>query len=213
MIISHLHKFAFVAIPKTGTHAIRRAIRPHLGKYDWEHCRLFEKKDFPIATLAQVPHGHFTVMEIEPYFPKGTWETYFKFCFVRNPYDRFISFCNFYYPNEMQRDPKGTMFALFHNKKDVLDNHILLKPQYQFIYDQEMQLKADFIGKVEQFEKDFELLCNQLRIPFNKLNKANSSTGQKKVINTEIANYIYAHYEQDFDLFKYPKTFTAWQKN
>ena len=31
MIISSRHKFIFVAIPKTGTHSVRQALRQHLG--------------------------------------------------------------------------------------------------------------------------------------------------------------------------------------
>ena len=34
MIISHKHRFIFVAVPKTATHAVRKALRPHLGR-DW----------------------------------------------------------------------------------------------------------------------------------------------------------------------------------
>ena len=39
MIISHLHRFIFVAIPKTGTHSVRRALRAHLAMCG--HCRRF----------------------------------------------------------------------------------------------------------------------------------------------------------------------------
>ena len=44
MIISGLHKFIFVAIPKTGTHAVRRALRAHMGPEDSEQVGLFVLK-------------------------------------------------------------------------------------------------------------------------------------------------------------------------
>ena len=41
MIISPLHKFIFAAIPKTGTHAVRQALREHMGPQDMEQVGLF----------------------------------------------------------------------------------------------------------------------------------------------------------------------------
>lgn len=212
MIISHIHKFVFVAIPKTGTHAIRRALRPELGKFDWEQCTLFEDKRFPINQLAQISHGHFTCKQVEPYFPKGTWSKYLKFCFVRNPYDRFVSFCNFYYPKLMKVDPEKTMMAIFHEHENLLNHHILLKPQHEFVYDENLKSCVDFIGKYEYLANDFKQVCNQLDIQYNALNQVNGSRGNKKVVNEELATYIYDHYKLDFELFKYSKLYTTWQR-
>ena len=66
MIISHARKFLFVAIPKTATQAIRRALRPHLHQHDWEQCHLFEPKAFPLEPIAQLRHGHISCAQIKP---------------------------------------------------------------------------------------------------------------------------------------------------
>ena len=34
MIISHQHRFIFAAVPKTGTHSVRQALREHLSADD-----------------------------------------------------------------------------------------------------------------------------------------------------------------------------------
>jgi len=77
MIISFQHQFVFVAIPKTATHSVRVALRPHLGPHDWEQCHLFEKKAFPIHAIAQIRHGHIRCSDIQPFSLSGMWDNYF----------------------------------------------------------------------------------------------------------------------------------------
>ena len=88
MIISALHKFIFVAIPKTGTHSVRQALRQHMGPRDMEQVGLFVTRQFPIADLARLQHGHLSLQQVRPYFPLEEFEALFKFAFVRNPFDR-----------------------------------------------------------------------------------------------------------------------------
>ena len=44
MIISHEHRFVFTAIPKTGTHSVRQALREHMSEADLEQVGLFVNK-------------------------------------------------------------------------------------------------------------------------------------------------------------------------
>ena len=95
MIISHRHRFIFFAIPKTGTHSIRRALRPHLADTDLEQVGLFENRQFPYPELARLKHGHINVEQIRPALGEACFTEYFKFAFVRNPFDRYVSYCAF----------------------------------------------------------------------------------------------------------------------
>ena len=47
MIVSHRHRFIFAAVPKTGTHAVRQALREQMGDEDLEQVGLFVNKRFP----------------------------------------------------------------------------------------------------------------------------------------------------------------------
>jgi len=51
LIISHRRRFIFFAVPKTGTHSVRRALRALLGPEDLEQVGLFERKRFPFPEL------------------------------------------------------------------------------------------------------------------------------------------------------------------
>ena len=63
MIISLEHRFIFAAIG-TGTHAVRRALREHMGAQDMEQVGLFVQRKLPIPELAQIRHGHLTLQQI-----------------------------------------------------------------------------------------------------------------------------------------------------
>ena len=91
MIISHKHKFIFIAIPKTGTHTIRELLRPYLDKDDIEQCILYDKRKWNIPELNNVHHGHLTCQEIKTLLLSNQFDDYFKFTFVRDPLKRFIS--------------------------------------------------------------------------------------------------------------------------
>ena len=93
MIVSHRHRFIFFAVPRTGTHAIRTALGPVLGDDDWQQQSLTAEVRMPVAALARFNHGHLTLRQVQASLPSTVWRDYFKFAFVRNPYDRFVSVC------------------------------------------------------------------------------------------------------------------------
>ena len=44
MIFSESRRFIFFAVPKTGTHTIREAVRVHLAEGDWEQQLRYGKR-------------------------------------------------------------------------------------------------------------------------------------------------------------------------
>jgi len=90
MIISHHRRFIFAAIPKTGTHAVRQALRAQLGPDDIEQVGLFVKQTLPVPAAGSNrsrPHN----AAADPALPNGRRVTrYLKVAFVRNPFDRFV---------------------------------------------------------------------------------------------------------------------------
>lgn len=209
MIISFRHKFIFAAIPKTATHAFRNALRPHLAPNDWEQCVLFEKKYFPVKPLAAIGHGHITLRQVKPFLLPQMWTEFFKFCAVRNPFERFVSYCRFINRGnrKMQTDALGTMKRMIEN--EIFHKEILFRPQIEFIEDEDGKLSVDFICHFENLQKDFEKVCEKLNFPKVKLEKINStgSATYQELYDEELKEKVRAFYRKDFEIFDYPLDF------
>jgi hypothetical protein len=204
MIVSALHKFIFVAIPKTGTHSVRQALRQHLGPRDMEQVGLFVKREFPIADLAQLQHGHLSLQQVRPYFPSEEFKASFKFAFVRNPFDRFISYCAFMTRAEGQfeRNPHAVMRRFIDNPPP---RHVLFQGQHSFVTDETGALLSDYIGRVEEMQASYDEICGRIGIPSGKLEKVNPSKRNeyRQYYDEELIDGVAKLYARDLELFGY----------
>lgn len=201
MIVSHKNKFVFVAIAKTGTHAIRKALRPHLGVYDWEQCVLYEDYFFPQPSIRALNHGHISILQAEPLLPKPVWSSYFKFCFIREPINRFLSYAYFINRenDKMSKEPYEEMHRILTSEEEM-EYRILLKPQIDFIKNSKDEIDMDFIGRFEQLNADFDIVTNTLLRRNLRLNRINFTPSVKVKINDEIGRLIEKYYVEDFAL-------------
>ncbi|MGH8051027.1 MAG: sulfotransferase family 2 domain-containing protein [Arenimonas sp.] len=205
MIISHKHKFIFFAIPKTGTHTVRQALREHLGPDDLEQVGLFVQKRFAFPELKDFTSGHVSANQIRPILGEETFNSYFKFAFVRNPFDRFVSYCSF-----MSRDngafaaqPKAFMKHVITQIKPA--DHLLYKPQNYFLVDTAGALSVDFIGRNESMQDSYNEICSSLGIPAAMLGVVNSSQHKPfmEYYDEETYALVADLYNRDIDLFGY----------
>lgn len=202
MIISHHHKFIFVAIPKTGTHSIRRALRPELSKFDWEQCNLYEKRAFPQEHIKRLTHGHLTIAQAKSLFLPPIWNQFSSFCFMRDPIDRFLSFMYFVNSDndKMSKDALGEVQKVL-KKEYVFRDHILLRPQSEFVTI-DSQLSVDFIGRTEHLKEDFQTITQRLfESPFA-VNQDNRSQKEKIQLPTEIIQELKKIYKDDYQLMQ-----------
>jgi hypothetical protein len=101
MILSHTHKFIFICSSKVGTTSMEHVLRP-----------LQEGAEYDFGTGLYVPK-HIPPAVLKGVLPSSIWEEYFKFVFVRNPWDWFVS--QWYYnsrgalPDPPERPPPRAM--------------------------------------------------------------------------------------------------------
>jgi len=204
MIISAAHKFIFVAIPKTGTHSVRRALRAHMGPQDIEQVGLFVQRSFPVPDLARIGHGHISLAQLRPYMKPADFDVFFKFGFVRNPFDRFVSYCSFITREEgdFDRDPQKVMREFLANPPW---GHILFRPQYEFMADANGNLLTDYVGRVEQMQQSYDEACERIGIPTATLEQVNSSRrgDYRDYYDQSLIDGVARLYARDLELFGY----------
>ena len=205
MIISFRRKFIFIAIPKTATHAFRVALRPHLAESDWEQSVLFDRNYFPVEPLAEIGHGHISWREVKPFLLPEIGGTFFKFCTVRNPLGRFVSYCRFINRDnrDMETDPLGTMKRTISDRRT--HGKVLFRPQFEFVTEADGKLAVDHACRYENLQTDFDVVCEKLKLPPAKLEKINASDSEKyrQFCDDELEGMVRDFYQKDFEIFGY----------
>ena len=143
------------------------------------------------------------------------FDEYFKFGFVRNPWDRAVSTWEMYAAETLQR-------SRHHRTKDIFVEYFK-KPRWEVtfiefikhihIYNNhhwEHQHKfipdcIDFLGRFESFDKDMEYILDKTGIT-TKIGKFNTSTGRKhytEYYNDETRGIVAEIYKKDIEYFRY----------
>jgi hypothetical protein len=206
MIVSHRHRFIFAAVPKTGTHAVRQALREQLGEDDIEQVGLFVDKRFPWEDLAAIRHGHLSLRQVRPHLGEEVFGDYFKFAFVRNPFDRFVSYCAFMLRggDVFERQPREAMRHFLFGEPP--EHHILFQPQASLLVDEDGQtLLADSVGRVEDMQGSYDAICARIGIDSRPLDRVNGSRRDdyRRYYDQPLIDGVAVRYAQDLDLFGY----------
>lgn len=109
---------------------------------------------------------------------------YYKFTFVRNPFDRLVSLWLWGYTrtdfNKWVSDI-GTKYK--HNAFENIIEYMRIMPMHEWIEDKNGNRKVDFIGRYERLGHDFRLVCDHFRFPrvtLKKVYTAKERTGKPR---------------------------------
>ena len=169
-MISHKHNFFFVSVPKTGSSSVEIALR--------KYC------------ISMPPSKkHFTYDEyINNKEDKELINfDYFSFAFVRNPFDRLVSqfffsgrrFWNKYglnqgsfcFKNYVEKIVSKNIPFSSHRYESTKSNKLDKDwSQLQFV-----SPNIDFIGKLENIQQDFDVVCDKIGIPQQQLPHENKT--------------------------------------
>lgn len=206
MIVSHRHRFIFAAVPKTGTHSVRQALREQMGEEDIEQVGLFVDRRFPWADLAAIRHGHLPLRQVRPYLGEEAFGAYFKFAFVRNPFDRFVSYCAFMLRGGdlFRQQPREVMRHFLFG--DPPEEHVLFQPQAAMLVDGDGRtLLADHVGRVEDMQRSYDAICARIGILSRPLERVNGTRHDdyRRYYDPPLIDAVAARYAQDLELFGY----------
>ncbi len=172
-MINHRYRFIFVHINKCAGQSVRRA-------------------------LPRGSRGHYTIMHyLDLCRRKGRDpDTYFKFTFVRNPWDKLVSFYHYHmrrgwdlFPWTVDTAPDFNLFIqkiyvddggalafdIFRGRKYASTHRLRLVNSLDWVSGPDDEILVDFIGRVETLQADFDIVCDRIGIRRRQLPHANRS--------------------------------------
>ena len=205
MIVSHAKRYIFFAVPKTATQAIRQQLATQLTADDWQQHALYGRQVLPIQELAELGHGHISVRQAERYLSQDILGDYYRFAFVRHPFDRFVSATTFLFGDQadFRRNPIQMMKLALGRER--FRERILIKPQFDLLRTEGGEIGVDFVGRYENLAADFSTVCERVGLPVMTLKHLNTSTrgSYEQYLDDALCEQLMKFYRQDFEKFSY----------
>lgn len=176
-MISQTHRCIFVHVPKTAGQSIEQVFLTQLG-LEWKQRAplLLRRNRDPRKGPPRLAHLRASEYVDLGYCDLDTFSTFYRFSFVRNPWDRIVSFYKYIgSPAEYPfRD-----FVLHHLRNGLWSRmHWFVRPQTDFLY-RDGKLLVDFVGRFESLAEDFTHVAGQLDLPTRELPFVNRSDARR----------------------------------
>lgn len=228
MIISHKYKFIFIKTKKTAGTSIEIALSKFLGDNDIitpitpedeqtrarfgfrepQNCvvpiRVYSLKHWRSLILKRERVSFFNHMSascIKALVDRNVWETYFKFCFERNPWDKVVS----WYFWEHRTEPRPSISEFIESggadKASGLSGIEL--------YSINDKIAVDRVCFYEKLEEEIEYIANRVRLPeIPQLPKAKSHFRQddrsyREILSEEDKHKVAKTFAEEIAAFGY----------
>ncbi len=185
-MISHKHKSIFIHIPKTAGSSVEKALMNSTGEF-----QLFKPEDFKMQKLPPHVYGYngincWDMKHLPVRFLKDTYKDYYKFCFVRNPWDLVVS-CYFWWIQQTKMEFRKLQGKLLEKigfanyaisfYTDYINEifHCGMGQCYWILGEDNNTKCVDFIGCFENLQTDFNTICDTIGIEKVQLATVNKS--------------------------------------
>lgn len=211
VIISEKHKAIFVHIQKTGGISMQSALK--------EAC----------VDSRRLLGRHSHVSEGIRELGRDNWNSYYSFAFVRNPWDRLVSWYSMIqekknmlpFWKQWQKEPFKSPFhnqvireshdfeSFLYNCTDVVYSNKCHKSyafnQVDYISDSEGNIAVNFVGKFENLSNDHSSIFDHLKLNFNPLPSKNSSRHKhySQYYTSETRDLVAKRFHKDIETFNY----------
>lgn len=204
-MISDQYRCIFVHIPRTGGTSIEDVIWPkeRTERDLWMGFRDRYHNKYQTGGLQ-----HLLARQIRQEVGQRRFDIYFKFSFVRNPFDRAISQFSYMRRRDDLREFIGMgehddfekYLHLIRDKK-----HVQWEEQWRFVYEASACL-MDFVARFENIDADAAVILSRLGIDGAVLphrNKSDRRVDYRAYYNDHTKNLVAKMYEKDLELFGY----------
>ncbi len=217
MLISHKKKFIFIHIFKTARTTGSEGFAPRSRLID---CLVYGYRPtvkffnaFNILTRrkgTQLLTGfpkHAMAMDVKEKLPKHIWNNYFKFAFVRNPWDWNVSL--YFYLRENKRLPAHQDAANV-DFFDFIKRRCASRPpqQIDFISNGEKTIMLDFVGRFENIAADVNFIRSKLKLkplqlPRRNISRLRPRPDYRSFYDSETADLVRRCFADDIRIFEY----------
>ena len=109
------------------------------------------------------------------YISPQDYSSYYKFSFVRNPWARLVS--EYAYRLHQSRFSfKDYVTNFLPERNPYTDAYRHIMPQYHYLHDENGERIVDYVGRFENLEADFGVVCRHLGMAHLQLPHSNKST-------------------------------------
>lgn len=192
-MISLDKKFIFIHIPKCAGSSIESLIS--------DSSCILNSNSWPHNLKVNYPLNHLTLNDIKnSKILNPNFEKFFSFTFVRNPFARLISEYFYLKPRLglSENIKKELIFLSSKFQNGIFGNHCM--SQSKFINNE-----IDFVGKVENLQEDFNIICDKIKIKRNHLSRKNRTSHEHYSIyyDEELKEIVSKRYKEDLENFNY----------
>lgn len=228
MILSHKYKFIFLKTAKAAGTSIEIALSKHLGDNDiitpisppdeiirrqlgyrgpqnfYVPLRCCSMRDIAGTLLTfrrKKFYNHMSCQEVRSLVGDGVWNTYYKFCIERNPFDRVVSL--YYWIH--RREPRPTL-AQFLEQPEI---ELLSRRGLELYTTQTGAIAVDRVGRYENLIQDLEEIRRAigipepLELPHAKASHRSDKRHYSDVIDELSRSKIAARFQREMELFGY----------
>lgn len=168
-MLSHETESIYIHIPRAAGTSLIRALggreTPDCSHY---HDSLADQRFAPppphLRAYDYVRYGHVTPEQ---------YDRYFKYSFVRNPWDRLVS--EYKYRRNASRFSFREFVLSHFPRPSWTDEYCHVIPQVDFLCDEDGQMLVDFVGRFESLPEDFKVICSRLGLEPRALPRLNRS--------------------------------------
>ena len=204
MLISHQYNFIFIHVYKVAGTSMESVLK----KYTLPPYESPKTKDLQQAghlAWDKKHRRHIKAKEMLSDLGQENFDTFFKFAFVRNPWDWQVSLYEYMLQNEGHPQHyfiKGMADFSEYIEWRVSKEMVLQK---KFISDNKGKIIVDFVGRYENLQEDFQKVCAKLGITEEVLPHLNRSDRRdyREYYNQRTENLILEHFQEDIEMFGY----------
>ena len=189
--------FCFIAVPKTGTTSIEQFLAEYCASKDAPYIKT-NKSD---TQLHNVEGKHASISAVKATY---STENIITAGFVRNPWDKVVSWFNYLKLNKrsVHTIDQNVSFADFlYSAPDFV-----FTQSYHHLTNLNGDVDVDFIGRFEEFDLYFNLMCELFNIKeghLKKMNSSHNSVHYSRFYTPDTAKFIKDRFVGDIELFNY----------